>query len=236
MDEARHVEVFARYLDCHGRRYPLDPDLRAIVTALLTEADWEVKCVGMQIVLESVALSFFRLGEQLAVEPVFRQFIGRAHEDESRHVAYGILSLEKRIPQLTPPARRRLEDWAYDAVARIGGRAGKASFTGQFQALASSGVEMEHFLPRFLAEVNDPGGLDLEGVRDPISDTVLPNLLRVGLIPERLLQGYRAQGWRIDLQGRTVEDLHTWHPETRAARADFQARGRDFSDPTQASL
>jgi len=236
IDEARHVEVFARYLARHRKRYPIDPDLQAIVQALLAEPDWEVKCVGMQIILESVALSFFRLGQEMAVEPVFADFIGRVHEDESRHVAYGVLALEERIPLLSPEARQRLENWAYDAVARIGGRAGKSSFNTQFQALADAGLDLAAFLPKLLAEVNDPAGIDVEGVRDPMTDTVLPNLLRVGLIPPRLVQGYLAQGWQLDLAARKVKDLHTWHEDTRQARADFEARGADFSDPRQASL
>ncbi|MGH0034703.1 MAG: ferritin-like domain-containing protein [Myxococcota bacterium] len=236
MDEARHVEVFARYLECHGVRFPIDPDLQKIVTELLAEEDWEAKCVGMQVILESIALSFFRLGEQMAVEPVLGQFIGRVHEDESRHVAYGVLTLEERIPELDASSRERLENWAYDAIARIGGRAGKPGFSSQFQALATVGLDLGRFVPRLLAEVSDPSGLDLEGLRDPMTETVLPNLLRVGLVPDRHLQGYLAQGWRLDPAARTVEDIHTFGADAQAARADFQSRGVDFSDPVQASL
>jgi hypothetical protein len=236
MDEARHVEVFARYLECHGVRFPIDPDLQKIISELLAEEDWEAKCVGMQVILESIALSFFRLGEQMAVEPVLRQFIGRVHEDESRHVAYGVLTLEERIPQLDAASRERLENWAYDAIARIGGRAGKPGFASQFQALATVGIDLGTFLPKLLAEVNDPAGLDLEGLRDPMTETVLPNLLRVGLVPDRHLQGYLAQGWKIDPRSKSVDDIHTWAPETQAAREDFKSRGLDFADPVQASV
>ncbi|MDJ0787445.1 MAG: ferritin-like domain-containing protein [Myxococcota bacterium] len=235
MDEARHVEVFARYLDRHGRRYPIDPDLQSIVQALMTEADWEAKCVGMQVILESVALSFFRLGERIAVEPLLKQFIGRVHEDESRHVAYGVLTLEERIPQLSKDARVRLENWAYDAIAKIGGRAGKPAFQSQAQVLAETGIDLETFLPRFLAEVAHPEDLDLEGLSDPMTATVIPNLLRVGLVPERLLPGYLAQGFQIDLATRSVRDVHTFHPDVRAMRGEFEARKLDFSDPLQVS-
>ncbi|MEN8183354.1 MAG: ferritin-like domain-containing protein, partial [Myxococcota bacterium] len=175
MDEARHVEVFARYLACQGRRFPIDPDLKVIVEQLLAESDWEAKCVGMQVILESVALSFFRLGERMAVEPVFRQFIGRVHEDESRHVAYGVLTLEARIPELPEETRRRLENWAYDAIVRIGGRAGRPTFQSQFQALATSGVDLESFVPKLLAETSNPQGIDLEGLDDPMAQVVIPN-------------------------------------------------------------
>lgn len=235
IDEARHVEVFARYLQCHGRRFPMDPDLRAIVQQLLSERDWEAKCVGMQVVLESIALSFFRLGEDMAVEPVLAQFIGRVHEDEARHVAYGVLTLESRIPELPEATRVRLENWAYDAIARIGGRAGKPGFTSQMQALATTGIDLGAFVPKLLAELSEPEKIDFTGLRDPMAQTVLPNLLRIGLVPERLVPGYLAQGWRVDPAAGTVEDLHTFAPETRAVRAAFREQGVDFADPAQVS-
>lgn len=226
MDEARHVEVFARYLDKVGRRYPIDPDLQAIVTQILAETDWEAKCVGMQVILESVALGFFRSGTEMAREPVLASFIHAVHEDEARHVAYGVLSLEERIPNLPEPARRKLEDLAYESVLRIAGRGGRPSFATQFHALGAAGVDVASFVPKLLAELSDPAGLDLDGMEDPVTRTVLPNLIRVGLVPERLLLGYLAQGWRIDSRSGAIEDLHTWHADTRAARAELAARGR----------
>jgi hypothetical protein len=231
MDEARHVEVFARYLDRVGHRYPIDPDLKAIVEQILAETDWEAKCVGMQVILESVALGFFRSGSDMAREPVLAGFLPRVHEDEARHVAYGVLSLEGRIPNLPEPALRRLQDLAYETVLRIGGRGGKPSFTTQFNALGRAGVDVGTFMPKFLAEVTNPAGLDVAGLEDPLSATVIPNLMRVGLVPERHLLGYRAQGWQIDLAAGTIQDVHTWHADTKAARAELAARGRSIAQP-----
>ena len=231
MDEARHVEVFARYLEKVGRRYPIDPDLKAIVEQILAESDWEAKCVGMQVILESVALGFFRSGVEMAREPVLASFIGNVHEDEARHVAYGVLSLEARIPNLPDDARRRLENLAYESVLRIAGRGGKPSFTTQWTALQTAGIDTATFIPKLLTEVSNPAGLDLEGLEEPITRTVLPNLLHVGLIPERLLLGYQAQGWKIDRAAGTIEDLHSWHADTKAARAELTARGKTIAKP-----
>ncbi len=225
IDEARHVEVFARYLQCHETLYPIDPDLQAIVTQLLTESEWEPKCVGMQVILESLALGFFRLGTEMANEPVLRAFIGRVHEDEARHVAYGVLSLEARIPLLEAGSRRRLEDFAYDAVARIGGRAGRPTFTTQMRALQRAGVDAGSFFPKLLAEFQHPEHIDFEGLADPLAQTVIPNLLRVGLIPERHLTGYLAQGFRIDLGAGAVADVHSFHPDAQEARRELAAQG-----------
>jgi len=146
-------------------------------------------------------------------------------------VAYGVLSLEDRIPNLPEPALRRLQDLAYETVLRIGGRGGKPSFTTQFNALVRAGVDAGAFMPKFLAEVTNPAGLDLEGIEDPLSATVIPNLMRVGLVPERHLLGYQAQGWKVDLATKTILDVHTWHADTKAARAELAARGRTIAKP-----
>ena len=230
MDEARHIEVFARYLALLGHHYPIDPDLQTIIQQLLTESDWEAKCVGMQVILESVALGFFRLGVEMSEEPVLRQFIGRVHEDESRHVAYGVLTLEERIPQLDEPTRHRLENFAYDAVCKIAGRA-QPSFTTQMRALQAAGVDAATFFPKLIAEFSNPEGIDFTGLADPIVDTVIPNLIRVGLVPERHLTGYLAQGFRIDLAARALEDLHTFHPDAKEARAQLHAQGQSAAHP-----
>lgn len=230
MDEARHIEVFARYLAQIGHYYPIDPDLQTIIQQLLTEHDWEAKCVGMQVILESVALGFFRLGVEMSEEPVLRQFIGRVHEDESRHVAYGVLTLEERIPQLDESTRQRLEDFAYNAVCKIAGRA-QPSFTTQMRALQAAGVDAATFFPKLIAEFSNPEGIDFTGLADPIVDTVIPNLLRVDLVPERHLVGYLAQGFRIDLPTRTLEDVHSFHPDARDARAQLKARGQSAARP-----
>ncbi|HME72474.1 MAG TPA: ferritin-like domain-containing protein [Myxococcota bacterium] len=230
MDEARHIEVFARYLALLGHYYPIDPDLQAIIQQLLTEPDWEAKCVGMQVILESVALGFFRLGVEMSEEPVLRQFIGRVHEDESRHVAYGVLTLEERIPQLDEPTRHRLENFAYDAVCRIAGRA-QPTFTTQMRALQAAGVDAATFFPKLIAEFSNPEGIDFTGLADPIVDTVIPNLIRVGLVPERLLTGYLAQGFRIDLAAGALEDLHTFHPDAKEARAQLHVQGQSAARP-----
>ena len=67
-----------------------------------------------------------------------------------------------------------------------------------------------------------------------MAQTVIPNLMRVGLVPQRLVDGYLAQGFRVDLESRTVEDIHSFHADTQAARAVFAEESVDFSVATQA--
>ncbi|HNH39357.1 MAG TPA: ferritin-like domain-containing protein, partial [Microthrixaceae bacterium] len=60
MDEARHVEVFARYLDEKlGRQYAINPNLKALLDDILTDSRWDVTYLGMQIMVEGLALAAF---------------------------------------------------------------------------------------------------------------------------------------------------------------------------------
>jgi hypothetical protein len=94
-------------------------------------------------------------------------------------------------------------------------------------------VDLEKFLPKLIEETRDTSHVDFEGLQDPMAQTVLPNLLRVGLVPERLVDGYLAQGFRVNLADRTVQDIHTFHADTQAARSVFHDRGIDFSEAAQ---
>ena len=83
--------------------------------------------------------------------------------------------------------------------------------------------------------MTNPQDLDLEGVSDPMAATVLPNLLRVGLVPKRLLNGYLAQGFCIDPAAKTVRDVHSFGAEAQESREAYRDAGLDFADPLQAA-
>ena len=90
-------------------------------------------------------------------------------------------------------------------------------------------------MPKLIAETNDASHIDAEGLEDPMAQTVIPNLIRVGLVPVRLVPGYLAQGFRVDLAARRVDDIHSWHADTRAVRAEFARESVDFSSAQEVS-
>ena len=60
MDEARHTEVFAKYLHTKlGDAYPMSPFLEGQITDLIEDSRWDIAYLGMQIVIESLALAAF---------------------------------------------------------------------------------------------------------------------------------------------------------------------------------
>ena len=94
MDEARHTEVFAKYLHTKlGEAYPMSPFLEGQITALLEDSRWDIAYLGMQIVIESLALAAFGSMLRTTEEPLLKKLLRYVMSDEARHVAFGVLSL-----------------------------------------------------------------------------------------------------------------------------------------------
>ena len=95
VDEARHVEVFARYLDEKlGGAYPVNPHLRLLLDDIVEDSRWDMTYLGMQVMVEGLALAAFGYLHQLTGEPLLKQLLRYVMSDEARHVAFGVLSLK----------------------------------------------------------------------------------------------------------------------------------------------
>ncbi len=95
MDEARHVDVFSRYLrDKLEWQWPGNDSLKELLDATITDARWDIKYLGMQIIIEGLAMAAFGSIHQLTTEPLLKDLLHYVMRDESRHVAFGVLSLQ----------------------------------------------------------------------------------------------------------------------------------------------
>ncbi len=94
MDEARHVEVYERYLrEKVEVTYPVNPELKALLEEILRDSRWDVKYLGMQILVEGLALAAFQFVHAFTTEPLLKDITHHVMRDEARHVAFGVLSL-----------------------------------------------------------------------------------------------------------------------------------------------
>ena len=119
MDEARHVDVFAKYIKKLDEVRPIAPALRTILDATLQTDDWMKKLVGMQIVVEGLALYSFREMRNLTEEPLLKDLLTYVARDESRHHAYGVQYIERCAPCLGDAEREELEDFALEAARSL---------------------------------------------------------------------------------------------------------------------
>ena len=117
MDEARHVEVYDRYLhEKLGRAYPINPYLAALLHDLLSDSRWDMTYLGMQIMVESLALASFGFIYQTTDEPLMKSITLNVMGDEARHVAFGIASLEGLYDGMPEAERRDREEFVCEAA------------------------------------------------------------------------------------------------------------------------
>ena len=111
IDEARHVEVFGRYLEKLGVDAPLNPALEELVHRLLDSDHYGEKIVGMQIFLEGVAVGLFQMFQEQSPDPLMRDLIKLVLRDESRHAGFGVIYLADKFSAASAAERRRIEDF-----------------------------------------------------------------------------------------------------------------------------
>src|SRR6476646_8746142 len=94
IDEARHVEVYSRYLhEKIGLVYPLNPNLQSLLDDVISDSRWDMTYLGMQVLIEGLALAAFALLRNMAQDPLARAINAYVMQDEARHVMFGRLAL-----------------------------------------------------------------------------------------------------------------------------------------------
>jgi len=120
MDEARHVEVFAKYLDEKlSGHYPINAHLRLLLDDIVQDSRWDMTYLGMQIMVEGLALAAFGFIHQLTTEPLLKQLLRYVMGDEARHVAFGVLSLQEYYNQLSAAELVERQEFAFEAAVRM---------------------------------------------------------------------------------------------------------------------
>ena len=120
MDEARHVEVFAKYLDDKlSGHYPINAHLGLLLDDIVNDSRWDMTYLGMQIMVEGLALAAFGFIHQLTTEPLLKKLLRYVMSDEARHVAFGVLSLKEYYEGLTNAELRERQEFAFEAAVRM---------------------------------------------------------------------------------------------------------------------
>jgi hypothetical protein len=116
-DEARHVDVYNRYLHHKiGIAYPINPHLKSLLDLVLKDSRWDMKFLGMQIMVEGLALAAFAMMRNYTNEPLLRTLTAYVMGDEARHVAFGVLSLRDYYRDQPESVRREREDFVFEAA------------------------------------------------------------------------------------------------------------------------
>ena len=120
IDEARHVEVYSRYLHEKVQMvYPLNPHLKALLDDVISDSRWDMTYLGMQVLIEGLALAAFGVIRNMAEEPLAKSLNAYVMQDEARHVMFGRLALRDYYPQLSQAERDEREEFCVEACYRM---------------------------------------------------------------------------------------------------------------------
>ena len=200
VDEGRHVEVFHRYLDTKlNKLYQINDNLFVIIDALIQDSRWDVKFLGMQIMVEGLALGAFGTLYQMTNEPMLKQLLKMVIQDEARHVHYGVIALRDHFRnELTDSERREREDWAFEVALLMRNR---------FLSFEVYEEWFEHKLTRkeWASFVTESPGFAL--FRQVMFKRLVPNLREIGLLSDRIKPHYERAGLMKYYQGKSANQL-----------------------------
>jgi P-aminobenzoate N-oxygenase AurF len=115
MDEARHVELYSRFIrEKVGLSYPINEDLARLLADALSDSRWDLPYLGMQVLIEGLALAAFGVHRDLAANPLVKQLLAYVMQDEARHVAFGRLALRDYYAGLTAAERADREEFVVE--------------------------------------------------------------------------------------------------------------------------
>jgi hypothetical protein len=186
MDEARHVEVYDRYINRIAMRYPVVPWLKQLVDVTLATGDYRKVMIGMNMIIEGLALGAFNNMYRQTEEPLLKSITFNVMRDESRHVSFGHVYLGPLIQVLHQDDVEDLAQFAFDAVCLLVSGQSSGMDKGFEQVLHASGIDPADFA-KGMEEAAQLGILrELPpGQIHSLKDLMMPAIVRVGLVTPR---------------------------------------------------
>jgi hypothetical protein len=200
MDEGRHVEVFHRYLDTKlNKLYQINDNLFVIIDSLMTDGRWDMKFLGMQIMVEGLALGAFGTLYQQTKEPLLKQLLKMVIRDESRHVHYGVIALKEHFHKhITDAERREREDWAFEVSLLMRNRFLAYEVYEEWFEGRMSRADWRKFV------TDSPG---MRQFRTIMFSRLVPNLRAIGILTPRIMPHYDRAGLMQYFGGQSADQL-----------------------------
>lgn len=191
IDEARHVEAFAKFIQRKmGTIHPIGGTLKILLDRLLLAPTAQLKTLGMQTLFEGMAVGIMDLMRRDCRNPLLTETIRRVEQDEARHAAFGVLMMRRVVKDAEPEQLHTMEDWAFEILEAL--NAGQQLdmlrlFGPRYGIDPEMATRMALAMPNF-AEFNSLIYMH----------TVIPNLKSLGLITERTESQWRKLGMMTD--------------------------------------
>ena len=213
VDEARHVEAFARYLDEKmPTSYPINENLKSLLDSVLSDERWDLVYLGMQVVIEGLALAAFGMMLGTTQEPLLKNLLRYVMSDEARHVAFGILSLQEIYADLSADDFRLRQEFAFEACNQMRRRTLNAEL---WPSYGISNEEIEALLPDQNSQ---------QKFQQLLFSKIVPNCKKLGLLDHR-------DGWlRERFQEMNIIQFEDWENTAEALDLDGPVADRELDD------
>lgn|GEM_PF-136456 len=215
MDEARHVEVFERYIRKLALVYPISPALKRLIDLTLRADHWVKIAIGMNMVVEGLALGAFHNMRRATSCELLRQVIEYVLRDEARHVAFGNVYVQHALCQMHPDDREDIADFAYQVIKMMSDATGGPEAAGRpepdpgfREALVRCGIDPGDFV-RGLAQAREAGIRtdQAPGTIRSFRDLMMPALVRVGAVTARTRARFAEAGIHVYDDPHILESL-----------------------------
>jgi hypothetical protein len=166
----------------------------------MRDGRWDMKFLGMQIMIEGLALGAFGTLYRVTKEPLLRELLKRVIMDEARHVHYGVVALRQHFKdELTEAERREREEWTFEVALLMQNRFMAYEVFDEWFAGGK--------LPREAWRRVVLGSPGMNEFRTVMFSRLMPNLRELGLLPERMLPHYDEAGLLRYMTGKAAPDL-----------------------------
>src|SRR5215467_138519 len=183
MDEARHVEVYKRLLhEKFDLAYPITPPLQSLLEGILRDSRWDMTYLGMQVLIEGLALAAFAGIRDMAKNPLAAAVNAYVMQDEARHVAFGRLALREYYPHLTQKERAEREEFVVEACYTMRDRFNSRDVYDRLGLPTGQCIEWEE---------NSPG---MKEFRAALFTRIVPAIKDIGLWGPRIQKAYADMG------------------------------------------
>jgi hypothetical protein len=177
LDEARHVEVFSKYLDEKlSGHYPMNGHLGMLLDDIVSDSRWDMTYLGMQIMVEGLALAAFGFIHMMTTEPLLKKLLRYVMADEARHVAFGVLSLQEYYKELSAAELRERQEFAFEAAIRMKDRLVMQEVWERMEVPTSDVIKIMNAAP------------ERDDFQILLFSKIVPNLKKLGLLDA-------ADGW-----------------------------------------
>ncbi len=212
VDEARHVEAYSRLLhEKFDLVYPINPHLKSLLDDTLSDSRWDFTYLGMQVLIEGVALAAFGMIRDVGQNPLATSVTAYVMQDEARHVAFGRLALRDYYPELTEKERDEREEFVVEGCYLLRDR-----FLGE-EVWETLGLPVRECM-----EATDRSDF-MKQYRSALFSRIVPTIKDIGLWGPRVQKAYADMG----ILGYAENDVDALGAHDEEIARQFDERRRD---------